>query len=179
MSRELRTTLLIMLAVLILGAPLIFADAPQTQGNASYLALVFQFKPSATPTPLPTATPLPTPIPVNADGIILRFQQAGLEAENARPMEPSDYGFAPYLCSQDARRFFIPSLGSGNGGRLYVCRNPNDATKLKKYYDDLGQSSAAFFSWTYQNGGVLVQLNGRLSPTKAAGYGHIIVTLPR
>jgi len=40
MSRELRTTLLIMVAVLILGAPIIFADAPQTQGTPSYLAYV-------------------------------------------------------------------------------------------------------------------------------------------
>src|SRR5690349_11494806 len=76
MSRELRTTLAIMLAVLILGAPIIFADAPQTQGTTSYLALVFQLKPSAAPTPPPptinvgppiltptsTQTPLPTAI---------------------------------------------------------------------------------------------------------------------
>jgi hypothetical protein len=70
MSRELRTTLAIMAAVLILGAPIIFADAPQTQGTTSYLALVFQFKPSATPTvivpPTPTTRPpreTPTSVP--------------------------------------------------------------------------------------------------------------------
>jgi len=77
MSRELGTTLAIMIAVLILGAPILFADAPQTQGTTSYLALVFQLKPSATPTntpppsatptriPPPTATPTNTPLPTN------------------------------------------------------------------------------------------------------------------
>jgi hypothetical protein len=62
MSRELRTTLGIMLCTLLLGAPLIFANAPQAQGTSSYLALVFQLAPSATPPGLPTITPrLPRP----------------------------------------------------------------------------------------------------------------------
>src|SRR5690242_5810644 len=61
MSRELRNTLAIMLAVLILGAPIIFADAPQTQGTTSYLALVFQMKLSVTPTLPPTIPPKSTP----------------------------------------------------------------------------------------------------------------------
>lgn len=56
MTRDLRNTLLIMLAVLVLGAPIIFADVPQTQGTSSYLALVFQDLP---PTPVPTPVPLP------------------------------------------------------------------------------------------------------------------------
>lgn len=62
MTRDLRNALAIMLAVLILGAPIIFADVPQTQGTSSYLALVFQLKPSATPllTPLPTIPGVPT-----------------------------------------------------------------------------------------------------------------------
>jgi hypothetical protein len=63
MSRELRNTLLIMLAVLILGAPIIFADAPQPQGTTSYLALVFQLKPSATPTPPPPTVNMGPPTP--------------------------------------------------------------------------------------------------------------------
>ena len=71
MWRELRVTLAIMVVVLIAGAPLIFADAPQEQGTTSYLALVFQLRPSATPTPPlfpfptppPTFAPAPTPTP--------------------------------------------------------------------------------------------------------------------
>jgi hypothetical protein len=44
MSRELRTTLAIIAVVLLLGAPLIFADAP-TPSTSSYLALIFQNTP--------------------------------------------------------------------------------------------------------------------------------------
>jgi len=52
-SRELRTTLAIMAIVLIVGSPLIFADAPVAQPTTSYLALVFQDIPTPTPTPIP------------------------------------------------------------------------------------------------------------------------------
>lgn len=75
MSRELRATLALMIVVLIAGAPLIFADAPQ-QPTSSYLALVFHqvpptntLVPTETPPPptatrTPTNTPLPTSIPL-------------------------------------------------------------------------------------------------------------------
>lgn len=53
MSRELRTALAIVAAVVLLSTPLIFADAPAAQPTSSYLALVFQLAPSPTPTPLP------------------------------------------------------------------------------------------------------------------------------
>jgi hypothetical protein len=173
--RESRTALVIAVLALILAAPLIFA--PPSDAGSTYLPLAF----SAPLTPIPTETPLPTPTPIlppkTVDDIIARFKLAGLEAENAYPMQPQDYGFAPYLCSDAARRFFIPSLGPDKGRRLYKCKNTADASKLKKYYDDLGKQSALFFSWTYQNRGVLVQLNGELSATKAAAYGSVIAAL--
>jgi aminopeptidase S len=50
MSHNLRTTLAIMAVVLLLCAPIIFADAPQAQSTTSYVALVFQLRPSVTPT---------------------------------------------------------------------------------------------------------------------------------
>jgi hypothetical protein len=50
MSRELCTTLAIIAVVLLLGAPLIFADAP-TPSTTSYLALIFQNTP---PPPIET-----------------------------------------------------------------------------------------------------------------------------
>lgn len=57
MSRELRTTLAILAIVLIVGSPLIFADAPAAQTTTSYLALVFQDIPTVTPSPVPTPVP--------------------------------------------------------------------------------------------------------------------------
>lgn len=79
MSRDLRTTLLIMLAVLVLGAPLIFADALQTQGTSSYLALVFQNLPP---------TPVPTPVPPAIETLVIQLgeMRSGYVRENWKPV---------------------------------------------------------------------------------------------
>lgn len=63
MDRELRTTLAIMAAVLLLGAPLIFA-APNP-ADTNYLALVMHIAPPPTPANAPsTNTPTRTPMPI-------------------------------------------------------------------------------------------------------------------
>jgi hypothetical protein len=115
---------------------------------------------------------------VTPDDVLSRFKAAGLEAETPTAMDAKAYGLAPLLCQDGARRFLIPSLGPDNGGRLFVCGSEGDAAKLKTYYDKLGESSAAFHSWTYQKGGVLVQLNGALDQAKADKYGAVIAALP-
>lgn len=64
MSRDVRTALVITAIVLAAAAPNIFAVGPQAQPTTSYLALVFQLAPSATPTGLPIKeTPTNTPPP--------------------------------------------------------------------------------------------------------------------
>lgn len=49
--------------------------------------------------------------------------------------------------------------------------------QLKTYYDELGKASALFHSWTYQKGGVLVQLNGELDQATADKYGAVVAGL--
>jgi hypothetical protein len=105
---------------------------------------------------------------VSPDDVIAKLKAAGLEAETPSAMQPADYGPAPLLCQEGARRFLIPSIGADKGGRLFVCASEGDAAKLKTYYDELGKASAIFHSWTYQKSGVLVQINGDLDPAKAA-----------
>lgn len=173
MQRHTPVLIVVLFVVSVAAWGLARAEPNCSAMPCTYIALI-----RAEIQPTPTTPPTPTISPITADSIIARFKAAKLEAANPRPMEPADYGYAPYLCSADARRFFIPSLGAGNGGRLFVCQDEADAARLKKYYDDLGASSAAFFSWTYQKRGVLVQLNGSLPPTKAAGYGAVIAALP-
>ena len=112
------------------------------------------------------------------EDILSKFTAAGLEAETPTKMQAADYGPAPLLCQEGARRFLTPSLGPDNGGRLFVCSDAADAGKLKAYYDELGKASALFHSWTYQKGGVLVQLNGELEQAKADAYGKVIADLP-
>lgn len=111
---------------------------------------------------------------VSPDDVIAKFKAAGLEAEGAAKMTPDMYGPAPLLCQDGARRFMTPALGEDKGGRLFVCASETDAAKLKTYYDELGKASALFHSWTYQKGGVLVQLNGELDQATADKYGAVI-----
>jgi hypothetical protein len=115
---------------------------------------------------------------ISPDDVLGKLKTAGLEAESARAMQPADYGPAPLLCQDGARRFLIPSLGEDKGGSLFVCTSEGDAAKLKTYYDELGKASAMFHSWTYQKGSVLVQINGDLDQAKADAYGKVITALP-
>jgi hypothetical protein len=105
---------------------------------------------------------------VTPDDVIAAFKAAGLEAENARAMTKEDYGMAPMLC--DGRRFFIPSLGPNNGGRVFVCPNATDRDKLATFYRELGKASAALFTHALVKGNVVVQLNGDLSEEQAKKY---------
>lgn len=105
--------------------------------------------------------------PTAAD-VITAFKDAGLEAENTRPMTKDDYGFAPFVC--EGTRFFIPSLGSNNGGRLFICDNDKDRDALASFYTELGKASAIAFSWVFTKGNIVVQINGDLPEDKAHQY---------
>jgi hypothetical protein len=116
----------------------------------------------------PGAPPALSPPPALAYSVIAAFKSAGLEAEQARPLTTEDYGNAPYLCA--GLRFFIPSLGAGNGGRLFVCNNPGEQAALAGYYQNLGKTGAAYFSWVYIKGTLLLQINGALPEASALKY---------
>jgi hypothetical protein len=102
------------------------------------------------------------------DDVVAAFREAGLEAEDPRPMTVDDYGFAPYIC--DGTRFLIPSLGKDSGGRVFVCADEDDQATLRGYYEDLGEGSAALFSWVFEEDDVLVQINGELDEATARRY---------
>jgi hypothetical protein len=91
-------------------------------------------------------------------------------------MTHQEYGLAP-LVAVEGTRFLIPSLGDDNGGRAFSFANEQDLLTLKKYYDDLGRQSAAFYSYTFVKGDVLVQINGDLAQDKAQKYNDALQTL--
>lgn len=128
---------------------------------------------TATPLP-PTITPTPTATPEpyqkwTAMQVIDAFKAAGLDAEQPELMTKDDIGLAPYL-TDDMIHFFIPSLCADCGGRVYNLATQADADLIKAYYDNLGKSSAAFFSWTFAKDNIVIQLNGDLSEEKAKAY---------
>ena len=109
---------------------------------------------------------------VTANDVISAFIHAGLEAESPREMTKEDYGVAPFVC--EGTRFLLPSLGEDKGGRIFICESQTDLESLATYYNELGKSSALFFSWVFIKGQVLVQINGELDESIAPKYEHAI-----
>jgi hypothetical protein len=106
------------------------------------------------------------------EDVIASFKRAGLEAEKPAKMRPKDYGMAPYVCT--GLRFLIPSLGADSGGRVFACPNDADRDAIAHYYQDLGRRSAAFFSWVFVKGNVVVQINGDLDDQTSEKYREAI-----
>lgn len=128
-----------------------------------------------------TSTPIP-PSPTlsfdkwsieNAQNAIIK---AGLEFESPSEMTKDDYGMAP-LTAKKGVRFFIPSLCSDCGGRLFTFSTKEDLESIYRYYDELGKQSAMFFSWVFFKDNVLIQINGDLSEEKALEYQTALDTI--
>ena len=134
---------------------------------------------TATPEP-PTATPEASPTPTfqkwSGADLVQVLQSAGLEVENPTAMTKDDYGMAPMVAA-DATHFFIPSLCSDCGGRIYSFSSQEDLDLMKKYYDELGKSSAMFFSWVFTKDNLLIQINGALPEDKAREYENALLNL--
>lgn len=107
------------------------------------------------------------------DKILKAFNDAEFEAEDSFKMSPRNYGMAPYVC--DGYRFYIPSLGNNAGGRLFVCNNKKDQQLLANFYRDLGRKSAALFSWVFEKGNVILQMNGEMDEPMAMEYKEIFM----
>jgi len=127
-----------------------------------------------TPTPEPpTSTPEPSPTPAfqkwTSTDVVNIFKSAALEVEEPRPMTKDDYGMAP-MRAIEGTRFLIPSLCSDCGGRIFSFSNQEDLDLTKTYYEELGKSSAIFFSWVFVKDNILVQINGDLPEEKARQY---------
>ncbi len=101
--------------------------------------------------------------------VLAAFKKAGLEVGKTYKMGPKDYGLGPYV-GERGTRFLIPSLGEDAGGRVFEVKNTADRRRLRAYFDDLGKQSAIFFSWTFEKGNILVQINGDLPEAKALRY---------
>ena len=126
-----------------------------------------------TSTPEPTPTPAPQPAGIDVDAVIAAFRTVGLEAEDARPLTKDDYGMAPMLATA-GRRFYIPSLGPDNGGRIFAFANQADLETTRKYYVEMGRASAMLFSWTFARANILIQINGDLPEDQARKYEKVL-----
>ena len=136
--------------------------------------------PTSTNTPTPTITITPSPTPRfdkwNVQQVQEAILSAGLEFANPTTMTKDDYGMAP-ISAKEAIHFFIPSLCSDCGGRLYSFAKPEDLALMEAYYTELGRQSAMFFSWVFVKDNILIQINGDLSEEKAQKYNEVLIQL--
>jgi hypothetical protein len=79
--------------------------------------------------------------------------------------------------AREGTRFFIPSLGPDNGGRIMSFDNQEDLQDTKEFYDKMGREMAALFSWTFEHKNILVQINGDLPEDKARRYEAALKSL--
>jgi hypothetical protein len=98
--------------------------------------------------------------------VIDAFHAYDLEAENARPMEPEDYGPAPQV-AVEGTRFFMPFLGGEQGGRVMSFATQEDLEQVKSYYENLDTLPPP---WLFVKDNILVQLHGDLTEEEAAEY---------
>ena len=121
----------------------------------------------ATNTPDPTATAEPMVVPTSALAdrlytsmdVITAFQAAGLEVGAVKPLavEPGSPLPQSYM---EATRFLIPSLGEGNGGRVFSFANVTERDMVYEYYKYL--PLPGFSSWVSANGLLVLQINSAL-----------------
>ena len=96
---------------------------------------------------------------ITTNDIIEQFKSDGLEIGEVSDLDNKEYGNT----RKEGKRILVPSLGEDTGGRLFIFKDEDGLKKAKKYYDDLGNASPIFYSHTYQNGLILLQMNGDMS----------------
>ncbi len=75
---------------------------------------------------------------------------------------------------KEGKRIMVPALGEDSGGRLFEITKKEDLEKVKKYYDELGNSSPMLFSHTYAKGNFLLQMNGDMKDEEFTKYKDVM-----
>lgn len=108
------------------------------------------------------------------DEYIKNFEDKSLVVYNKRKMTKDDFGMAP-MTAKDAAIFSLIETDNEDeqkNARILVFDNLEDLNATKAYYDDLGKSSAALFSYTAvdEDNLVLMQFNGGLDQSLVEQY---------
>lgn len=116
---------------------------------------------------IPTLSPSNT---ITAIDLLNKFKQSNLNVTNDRKMTVSDLGMAPKVTDEA----YIFTVENDKNARLFEVKNSSDLNNLKKYYDDLGVSSALLYSHTFSKGNFLLQMNGEISEELFNKYTEIL-----
>jgi hypothetical protein len=113
----------------------------------------------------------------SSEDVVEVFRGVGLEVGNSYPVrrEPGWEESSVADSFEEGTRFEIPSLGRDAGGRVFVCGSRDELEMMRNYYLNI----EAFFgpshhSHLYDEGLVLLQINGRLPKAQADRYGSVL-----
>ena len=112
----------------------------------------------------------------STDDYIKKFEDKKLVVYNKRKMTKDDFGMAP-MTAKDAAIFSLietDNEADQKNARILTFDNLEDLNATKAYYDDLGKSSAALFSYTAvdEDNLVLMQFNGGLDQELVEQYAE-------
>lgn len=105
--------------------------------------------------------------------VIEAFKDEGLPVEDARKMTKDDFGMSP-MKAKEAEIFTTPFVCDGCNVRVLSYDKASKLDEMKDYYDNLGEESAAFFSWTVKHKNILVQMNGDMDEEDYEKYRDVI-----
>lgn len=114
---------------------------------------------------------------VSPEQVVDAFRAADLEVGEVKEMAvPDDWGLLPM--GEEGLHFLLPSLCEDCGGRAMLFEDEEQANRVKAYYDGLDDASAMLFTWAFQRGRLVVQLNGDLPEERARQYEEVLDNLP-
>jgi hypothetical protein len=115
----------------------------------------------------------------SSEDIVLAFEEEGLEVGEFYPVEQEpdwNESIVPKTY-EEGTRFEIPSMGTNEGGRVFVFESREDLEVMREYYravEEMPMFGPALHSHLYEDGLVLLQINGELPKTEADRYGEVM-----
>ncbi len=113
----------------------------------------------------------------SSEEVVEAFRGAGLEVDKSYPVrrEPGWEESSVADSFVDGTRFEIPSLGRDAGGRVFVCGSRDELEMMRSYYIDIEASfGPSSHSHLYDEGLVLLQINGQLPKAQADRYRSVL-----
>ena len=117
--------------------------------------------------------------PPSSAEVVAAFEDAGLAVGQSYPLEQEPgYKNSPLpKAYEEGTRFEIPYLGKNEGGRVFVFENREDLAVVRDYYKELENMplfGPSLHSHLYDDGLVLLQINGELPKPDADRYGEVL-----
>ena len=114
----------------------------------------------------------PAPIPVaTAAQLIETFKGAGLEVADVQPIGGPGASFAGVA---DSMEFYTPSLCGSCTSIVFVFDSEEQALGAKGVFQQIDQSNEGFKFHLYQEGPLLLRIDGLVDEAEANRYGQVL-----